>query len=182
MLDWLKEILGESYTEEIDKKVSAEIGKGFVSKSNFDAKNEALKLAQEQLTEANGQIEKFKGMDIEGIQAAADEWKKKAEKAEEDRKNQIASIQFDTMLNSAISSVKGRNAKAIKALLDTDTLKASKNQADDLNKALEALKSENSYLFDDEKPVPTFSGPTPGATSTGMDAIRAAAGLPTETK
>ena len=27
MLEWLKEILGDSYTEEIDKKVSAEIGK-----------------------------------------------------------------------------------------------------------------------------------------------------------
>ena len=27
MLDWLKTILGEAYSEEIDKKVSEEIGK-----------------------------------------------------------------------------------------------------------------------------------------------------------
>ena len=28
MLEWLKTILGDQYTEEIDKKVSDEIGKG----------------------------------------------------------------------------------------------------------------------------------------------------------
>ena len=30
MLDWLKTILGEAYSEKIDKKVSDEIGKAFV--------------------------------------------------------------------------------------------------------------------------------------------------------
>lgn len=51
MLEWLKEILGESYTEEIDKKVSAEIGRGFVAKVDFDAKNTELKTLKGQLTE-----------------------------------------------------------------------------------------------------------------------------------
>ena len=37
MLEWLKEILGTHYTEEIDKKVSAEIGRGFVAKADFNA-------------------------------------------------------------------------------------------------------------------------------------------------
>ena len=57
MLEWLKIILGDSYTEEIDKKVSAEIGKGFVSKTDFNAKNEELKTAQGQLLEAKKTIE-----------------------------------------------------------------------------------------------------------------------------
>lgn len=39
MLEWLKEILGDGYSEDVDKKVSAEIGKRFVSKGDFDAKN-----------------------------------------------------------------------------------------------------------------------------------------------
>ena len=30
MLEWLKNILGDSWTEDIDKKISAEIGKFFV--------------------------------------------------------------------------------------------------------------------------------------------------------
>ncbi|MCI1965977.1 MAG: hypothetical protein LKJ17_07595 [Oscillospiraceae bacterium] len=43
MLDWLKAILGDAYTDDIDKKVSAEIGKGFVSRADFNTTNEAKK-------------------------------------------------------------------------------------------------------------------------------------------
>ena len=69
MLEWLKTILGDSYTEEIDKKVSAEIGKGFVSRTDFNAKNEELKTAQGQLLDAKKTIEGFEAMDIEGIRS-----------------------------------------------------------------------------------------------------------------
>ena len=43
MLEWLKNILGEAYTDEVDAKVSAEIGKNFVAKADFNAKNDVLK-------------------------------------------------------------------------------------------------------------------------------------------
>ncbi len=38
MLDWLKEILGDNYYEEIDKKVSAKIGGNFVSRTDCNSK------------------------------------------------------------------------------------------------------------------------------------------------
>lgn len=38
MLDWLKEILGDNYSEEIDKKVSAKIGENFVSRTGCKQK------------------------------------------------------------------------------------------------------------------------------------------------
>lgn len=41
MLEWLKAILGDGYNEEIDKQISAEIGKGFVAKADFNAAKEA---------------------------------------------------------------------------------------------------------------------------------------------
>ena len=36
-LEWLKTILGDKYTPEIDTAVSQEIGKGFVSRTDFNA-------------------------------------------------------------------------------------------------------------------------------------------------
>ena len=36
MLEWLKTILGDHYTEDIDKQISAEIGKGFVARADFN--------------------------------------------------------------------------------------------------------------------------------------------------
>ena len=43
MLDWLKGILGDAYTDEVDQKVSAEIGKHFVAKTDFNTLNETKK-------------------------------------------------------------------------------------------------------------------------------------------
>ena len=44
-LEWLKTILGDKYTPEIDTAVSQEIGKGFVSRTDFNATSGKLKEA-----------------------------------------------------------------------------------------------------------------------------------------
>lgn len=153
MLEWLKTILGDSYTEEIDKKVSAEIGKGFVSKTDFNVKNEDLKKVQEQLVEANKTIEGFKDMDIDTIRKEADEWKDKAEQAEKDAADKIAEMEFNSRLTTAITGAKGKSARAILGELGEErltALKASKNQEADINAALETLKQGSGYLFEDE--------------------------------
>ncbi|MFR3227070.1 MAG: hypothetical protein ACLTNY_08965, partial [Blautia massiliensis (ex Durand et al. 2017)] len=69
MLEWLKNILGESYTEDIDKQISAEISKSFVAKSDFDAADEARKAAETQLAEATKTIA---------------DWQAKSEQAQKD--------------------------------------------------------------------------------------------------
>lgn len=43
MLEWLKTILGDAYTADIDKSVSGEIGKLFVSRVDFNTLNETKK-------------------------------------------------------------------------------------------------------------------------------------------
>ena len=70
----------------------------------------------------------------------------------------IADMAFDHALEAAITGAKGRNAKAIRALLDVNTLKASKNQAEDIKAALDALKKDNGYLFDDGNTPPPYAG------------------------
>ncbi len=162
MLEWLKEILGDSYTEEIDKKVSAEIGKAFVAKGDFDAKNTEAKSFRNQLNEANKTIEGFKAMDIDGIRREAEEWKAKAEQAEKDAAAQVAAVRFDARLDTAITKARGRSTKAIKALLDVDTLRASKDPDKDIGAALEQLAKESNYLFDTGNPPPPYAGGTGG--------------------
>ena len=93
-------------------------------KSRF-ADYDALK---EQLAAANKTIKDFKGMDIDGVKRAADEWKAKAEQAEKAAAARIADMEFDSDLKDAVAASRGRNAKAIRALLDVDTLKLSKNR------------------------------------------------------
>ena len=50
-LQWLKEILGEAYTEEMDAKVSAALGERFVSRQDFNDKNTKLKEAETQVAQ-----------------------------------------------------------------------------------------------------------------------------------
>ena len=71
MLEWLKEILDTHYTEEIDKKVSAEIGRGFVAKADFNAAKAELKSARELVTERDSQLETLKksGGDLEALKS-----------------------------------------------------------------------------------------------------------------
>lgn len=79
MLDWLKDILGEQYTDDIDKKVSGEIGKAFVARSDFNAANEAKKGLEAQLADANKAIEDMKDNagDAEKTAQAIADWEKK---------------------------------------------------------------------------------------------------------
>lgn len=113
-----------------------------------------------QLRKANETIEGFEGMDIDAIRKQADQWKQKAEQAQRDAAAQVAEMEFGGRLTAAITGAKGRNAKAVLALLDLDTLRASKNQEQDIKAALEEVKQENGYLFEDAQTPPPYAGGT----------------------
>lgn len=161
---------------------STEIGKQKQTLDALTAERDGLKT---QLSEAGKTIDGFKAMDIDGIKRSAEEYKQKAEQAERDAAAKIADMQFQSALDSAITSAKGKNAKAVMALLDMDALRASKDQNADIGKALESIKKDNGYLFDDTQPPPPYAAGTgAGATPSGdfgfaFTGIRA---KPTESK
>lgn len=173
--EFLKEL---GLEQEVIDKIMAENGKDVEATKGKYADYDDVKT---QLAKANQTIEGFKAMDVDGIKAAADDWKQKYEQAEQDAAAKIAGMEFTGLLDSAIASAKGRNAKALRGLLDIETLKASKNQSDDIKAALETLKESDGYLFDDAEVPPDYSsgaGKTPiGGGDPGINAIRAAAGL-----
>ena len=138
-----------------------------------------------QVSEANKQIEGFKSLDVDSIKKAADEWKTKATQAEQTAAAQLQALKFDHALESALAGAKVKNTKAVQALLSKDALKF--NEADGsiigLKEQIEKIKSENDYLFADEKPVPKIVAG--GKSQTVLDdpviiAMRNAAGLPTK--
>ena len=48
----------------------------------------------------------------------------------------------------------------LKALLDVEKLKASKNQAEDIKSAIENVKKDNDYLFESAEPIKNPVAPT----------------------
>ena len=59
-LEWLKTILGDGYTEDIESKIAQEIGKGFVSKADFNAVKTQQKKLEDDLKTRDTQLEELK--------------------------------------------------------------------------------------------------------------------------
>ena len=91
-------------------------------------------------------------------ETAAKSWQEKYNQIVDAHRQEVNELVFGHNLEKAILSAKGRNAKAITALLDVETLKSSENQATDLEEALQALKQECGYLFQTETPPPYARG------------------------
>lgn len=101
----------------------------------------------------------FEGKDFDAITRDRDEWKKKHDDLEASHKKEQEDREFNTALETAIADAKGKNAKAIKALLDTDKLRTSRNIDKDIKSALDELRTESGYLFEDNGGKPQFSAP-----------------------
>ena len=104
MLDFLKEILGDAYTEDIGTRVSEEVGKRFVAKSELDAKDNELKAAKDQLADAAKTIESLQeaGKDLEAVRKEAEEYRARAQQAEKDAAAQLEEYKFDTWWNGQV--------------------------------------------------------------------------------
>ena len=81
--------------------------------------------------------------------------------AAEDR---IAAMQFEHALDGALQKAKAKNVTAVKALINREGLKmAGDGSVAGLAGQLDGIRAENGFLFEDETPLPSIVGHTPGA-------------------
>lgn len=154
-------------------------------KTALDSAGEKLKTADETMKRLKEELEEYKDADVSGLKKEIEDLNEDLKKKEEEYQRQISDRDFDDLLKDSISQAKGRNAKAITALLDVETLKQSKNQKDDVAAALKALseQEDSSMLFGEPGTKPIGNGHLIGqvtvGTQTDDDAgMRAAMGLP----
>lgn len=102
-----------------------------------------------QLEEVSNKLQAFAGVDIEALRGEVETLKKDMAAKEADFQSQLADRDFQALLMTEITEAKGKNPKAIAALLDIDALKASKNQKEDTAAAIKALAESDAYLFGD---------------------------------
>ena len=103
---------------------------------------------KDQLKTAKDGLKAFDGVDVAKLQGQITQLQKDLEDKDTAHQTELANMAFDRALDTAITGAKGRSAKAIKALLDLDALRGSKNQEADIKSALEGLQKDSGYLFD----------------------------------
>lgn len=111
-----------------------------------------------QLDTAKETLKSFDGVDVKELQSKISTLTSDLEQKDKDYQAKIADMEFNSLLDSAISSSGAKNSKAVKALIDIETLKSSKNQSEDIKKAIDTVKSENDYLFGSTEPIDSLVG------------------------
>lgn len=149
---------------------------------DIEAKKTDLATAQQTIDDLTNQvkaagetIEGFKKLDVEGIKAAADDWKTKAEQAEKDAAEKIGKLKFDHALEVALTGAKAKDADVVKVKLNMENLKLGDDgKIIGLEDQLKGIKESHDYLFEPEKPTPKFLG-SGGKTQVTEDAVVSAA-------
>lgn len=126
MLEWLKTILGAAYTPEIDAAVSQEIGKGFVSRADFNTKNTRVTELETQV----GQLEeaaKTHAADLAGLKKLTgdnEELTKRIgeleEQAKTDKSNyekELAKVKLLAAVDAELTAAGSKNNTAVRAVL-----------------------------------------------------------------
>ena len=170
-------------TPEIIDAIMAENGRDIEAAKKPFADYDAIK---EQLQTAKDGLKAFEGVDVAQLQSQIATLNTQLSDKDKEWQGKLDAMAFDGKIKDAITAAKGKSAKAIAALLDMDALKASKNQDADIKTALDNLKKESGYLFEDEQTPPPFStgSGTGGGDKplTGMERLMAAAGVVVDKK
>lgn len=167
-------------------KIMAENGKDIEAEKAKTASAEADRdKYKEQLDTATAELDKFKDIKPEDLQAEIQKLKDDLKAKDDEYQAREAERAFTDSVKDAIKKKGGKSDKAIMALLDMDALRESKNRDADIETALEALSKDSDYLFSSEEPIKNPTGPIGGGgggTDSMIAAMRAAAGLPPEKK
>lgn len=116
-----------------------------------------------QLETAQATLKSFEGVNVSELQGKIQTLTSDLAKKDSEIQEKLAGIQFEQNLKEALTKSGAKNTKAVMALLEIDGLKKSKNQVSDMQAAIDAIKKDNDYLFQDAKPAPRIVASTPGA-------------------
>ena len=155
-----KEILkqaGLTVTDDQLATIETEMKANYKPIADYNKQKEKLDASDEKVKTLTASLDKFKDVDPTALTQTIEDLKGQLSQKDVEFAQRLADRDFDDLINVNINTLKGKNAKAIKALLDIDALKQSKNQAEDIKTALEALqKAEDSaFLFEStQQPKP----------------------------
>lgn len=141
-LTWMKDIVGDAYTEEMDAAACQAIGKNFVSRADFNAKSQALQEKETELAALRASAQA-----TQGLQAELDSLKAQYAK-------DTCEWKLGRQVDKALMDAKARNLELARKALDLSKVTVAEDGSlSGLSEQLEALKKSDGYLFAEEPPA-----------------------------
>ena len=142
-------------SEEQATAVLKEIGNTHVTLARFNEVNEAKKQIEGDLKDRDKQLSELykNNKDNADLQSQIQLLQEANKLATENYDRELARIKLDSALDMALTGAKGKNPKAIKALLDMDKISLDGETLKGLEEQLNLLKTKESDLFETETKV-----------------------------
>lgn len=158
---------GVEIAEDKKEAFQKELFSNYKSVAEFSQKTDRIKelegqvsTAQAGIAEATKKLEAYKDVNVDDLKGQITKLTQDLADKETAWQAKVAGMEFDSAIEKAITGAKGKNAKAIMALMDMESLKASKNRDADVKAAIEAVKKDNDYLFEIEQKPANYAGGT----------------------
>lgn len=126
------------------------------AQTDLTAEKEKTSTQETTINDLKKDLEEFKDADVSGMKKKIEDLENDIKTKDTAHQQEIADRDFNDLLKESIAAANGKNAKAITALLDVDTLKASKNQKEDIAAAIKTLTEaeDSKMLFGEPEPKP----------------------------
>lgn len=179
MLEWLKRILGDAYTPEVDKQVSDEIGRGFVARGDFNTVNTENGQLKDAVKDRDGQIASLQNStgDADALKATIAQLQADNKAKDDAHTAEMQALKVDAAVERALAAAKVHNPLTVKPLLQ---MEGAELQEDGTIKGLDAqLKKlaeaeDTKFLFkQEESGVAKAWGVTPASKKDGLPGVPA---------
>lgn len=159
----IETILKEAGVELTDEQKTAIVDgvkENYKTIADYTKQSDKVESLQKTLEETQTALKAFDGVNPEELKKQIEDLNKAINDKDTEYQEKIAQRDFDDLLKTAIVEAKGKNAKAITALLDIEALKSSKNQKDDMAKAIKELTEaeDSKMLFGEPEPEKKGTG------------------------
>jgi DNA repair exonuclease SbcCD ATPase subunit len=169
----MKELLeklasGETTVDDVLKAID-EANQEKVPRSRLNDKIDEVKELEGQLKDRDKQLKDLSKQagDNEDLQNQIKQLQQENKQKDEDYQAKLAAKTFDYTLSEALRDAKARNPKAVKALLNTESIKLDGNKLLGLEDQLKGLQESDAYLFEAEEAPQGPKGRTPNPSSKG---------------
>ena len=170
--EWLKTIVGDAFTEEMDKAVAKHLGENFVSRSDFNEKVKAVTTLEATVKERDKQLETLQALKPEEMQATIKTLQNENKVAAAEFKKQLDQAKLSLGVEAAIAAAGAHKASAVRAMLDESKLKLNDDGTiSGLSDQISALQKSEKWAFKSttqQSPARTHQpGGTPPMEGTG---------------
>ncbi len=141
--------------EEVINKIMTENGKDVTSlKAKVDDLTEQINVKDTTISEKNNKIAELEKVDVEAIKSA------EYERGKTEGSKEIEVFKKQNALDKALSKYKAKDIGILSKMLDMEKVKYNDKFeiVEGLEEQINSIKESHDYLFENDNPLPTFTG------------------------